>query len=207
MRSRSPFGHPMSATDVALSVAQLKALPVDEHMPDELFMLSDGRVVQYKASSVLTGDDIFVFTPDSSQAGRYVLAAGFETDIKLTIAFGTADAAVLATLPTNSSFLLRRGLWEMTADWTGGASSAIGLSSSQTGHTTKGDLHGGGSGDVAATLVASAGLQLGTIGADVAAGVLLKGGATIRFDRITSAFTAGAGYAHLVGTMLANPGV
>lgn len=206
MRNRSPVGNTMMGAAIAMTLAQLKTLSVAMHEPNELFQLTDGRVVQYKSASVLTADDIFVFAPGNSQAGRYVLAAGFATDVKLAIAFGTADAAVLATLPTNSAMFVLRSNWEVTADWTGGSSSAIGLSSSQTGHTTKGDLLGGAAGDVAAALTAAIGFTPGTIGADMAAGVLLKGGSTVRFDRITSAFTAGTGFAHLVGFMLANPG-
>lgn len=206
MRNLSPAGQTMMGAATAMTLAQLKALSVALHEPNELFQLSDGRVLQYKSASALTADDVFIFAPANSQAGRYVLAAGYDTDIVLPIGFATADAAILATLPTGGSFLLRRGLWEVTADWTGGTASTIGASSSQTGHTTKGDLHGGVAGDVAAALTAALGLTLGTIGADVAAGVLLKGGATIRHDRITSAYTAGAGFLHLVGFMVANPG-
>jgi hypothetical protein len=96
------------------------------------------------------------------------------------------------------------GYWEVTTGFTGGSSSAIGISSSNsTGHTTKGDLLGGSGGDVAATLVA--GYPSGTIGADIAAGLMMVAADTVRFDRITSAFTAGAGAAHLVG-FLVNPG-
>lgn len=130
------------------------------------------------------------------------LAPGTTVDLPFAIGFGTADAAVLGTMPTGSALLVIRGYWEISADWTGGSSSAIGLSSSQTGLTTKGDLLGGASGDVAAALTAALSKTPGTIGADVAAGIILKAGSTVRFDRITSAFTAGAGYAHLVGIVL-----
>lgn len=128
------------------------------------------------------------------------LAPGTVVDLAFPIAFGTADAAVLGTLPSGVELLVVRSYWEITADFTGGTASAIGLSSSQSPHNTKGDLLGGGSGDVAAGL--TAGIKAGTIGADIAAGVLLVGGSTIRFDRITSAFTAGAGYAHVVAVVL-----
>lgn len=203
---RSQFGHPLLAQTYLLTVTTLKALSVGDHVPGELFQLTDGRVFYYHSSSVLTADDIFVVAPGSSQAGRYLLAPGFNFDLTLAIAFGTADAAVLATMPTNSFALLGRSYWEITADWTGGSSSAIGLSTSQAPGTTKGDVLGGSGGDVAATLVAAGGRLLGTVGADVGAGILLKSAATIRFDRITSAFTAGTGFAHVVGQMLLNPG-
>ena len=48
-------------------------------------------------------------------------------------------------------------------------------------------------------------LELHRLGADVAAGMVLVAASTIKFNRITSAFTAGAGYAHVHG-FLYNPG-
>ena len=128
------------------------------------------------------------------------LAAGSVVDLPFAVGFATADAAVLGTMPAGAKLLLVRGYWEVTADWTGGASSAIGLSSSQVGNTTKGDLLGGAAGDLAAGL--TIGVRAGTIGADIAGGVILLAGATVRFDRIVSNFATGAGYAHLVGIVL-----
>lgn len=131
--------------------------------------------------------------------------------LKLPIAFGTADAAVLFTVPSTSGGYTIRGLelqklyWEITADWTGGASSAIGVSSSRTGFTTKGDLLGGAAGDVAATLVAAS-LFAGTVGAKslvtLASTAIIRAAETLRFDRITSAFTAGTGFVHCTGFIL-----
>lgn len=204
MLTRSPFGHPLSAVTAALTLTTIKALDVTEHFDGEVFMVGANRYQYFKAS-VLTGDDIFVIAPTTG-AGRYVLAQGHVFDLAIAIDFNKTDAQVLATLPAGCYILGGRSYWEVTADWTGGASSAIGLSTSQAPGTTKGDLLGGSGGDVAATLVASGGRLLGTVGADVAAGILLKPAATIRFDRITSAFTAGTGFAHLVGQVLANPG-
>jgi hypothetical protein len=204
MITRSPFGHPLAAASFALTLAGLKALDVTEHNDGEVFLVGANRY-QYFKTSVLAGDDIFVVAPTTG-SGRYVLAQGHVFDLAIAIAFGTADAAVLATLPAGMYALLGRSYWEVTADWTGGSSSAIGLSTSQAPGTTKGDLLGGSGGDVAATLVASGGRLLGTVGADVAGGILVKPAATIRFDRITSAFTAGTGFAHIVGQCLANPG-
>ena len=111
---------------------------------------------------------------------------------------------MLATLPTGARLVVQGGYWEVTTGFTGGSSSAIGLSSSQTGHTTGGDLLGGSGGDVTA-LLGTAGIKEATIGADVAAGMVLVAASTIKFNRITSAFTAGAGYAHVHG-FLYNPG-
>lgn len=122
--------------------------------------------------------------------------------LKIAIAYTLADAAVLLTVPTGKRLLLERTFWEVTTAWTGGSSSAIGLSSGATAYNTKGDLLGGASGDVLATLVA--GVKGGTIGAKFGSNgiILLEPGATVRFDRITSAFTAGAGYVHLCGRVV-----
>jgi hypothetical protein len=118
-------------------------------------------------------------------------------DLKLAIAFGTADAAVLFTVPAGFRLRPLKAGWEPTADWTGGASSAIGLSSNNTAFNTKGDILGGAGGDLAATLTAAA-VFTGTVGAKITnPGMVLVATNTIRFDRIVSAFTAGTGFAHV----------
>jgi hypothetical protein len=126
--------------------------------------------------------------------------------LKLPIGFATADAAVLFTVPTltNGAVALQIDSlwWEITTGWTGGSSSAIGISSSNTKYATKGDLLGGATGDVAATLVSTNKYVMGTAGAKYATAVstgrvFLVAADTIRFDQITSAFTAGAGFLHI----------
>lgn len=128
----------------------------------------------------------------------YVHNGGETVYIRAPIAAATADAEVLYTVPANLSISIQSVLWEVTTAFTGGASSAIGLSSSLAPHETKGDVHGGAAGDVLATL--TVGFKRGTQGLSFTAApnsVVLTAGATIRFDRITSAFTAGAGYVHI----------
>lgn len=193
---------------IGLTLAQAKLLEPDKGDHGRVLQLSDGNWYYYHESSVLTPDDVFVIQPTRSKAGRFLLAPGFEFKLKLALTFALADAAVLVTSPNTTGFLaaLRRSFWEVTADWTGGASSSIGVSLSAAPHSTKGDVLGGAGGDVAATLVASGGIILGTIGADVAGGILWKGNVAARYDEITSAFTAGTGFVHLVGTCFANPG-
>ena len=124
--------------------------------------------------------------------------------LKLAIGFATADAAPLWTVPDGVKLAIERLWWEVTADFTGGTSSAIGVSASVAPHTTKGDLLGGAAGDVAATLVASAGQIGGTIGVSYGTNgvVVLGAGAVIRFDRITSAFTAGSGFVHVLARQI-----
>jgi hypothetical protein len=202
MLLRTQFGHPVLNATPILTLAALKALDVTEHFHGERFMVGV-NTYYYHSTSALTGDDIFVVAPTTG-AGRYLLAPGAGFDIAVAIAFGTADAAILATVPTGARLMIGRNYWEVTADFTGGSSSAIGLSSSATGFSTKGDLLGGSGGDVAATLVASAVYAPGTVGAKSPS--ILKAASTVRFDRITSAFTAGTGFAHIVGVTLANAG-
>lgn len=124
---------------------------------------------------------------------------GGETfSLKLPFDFNTADAAVLYTVPANLRVMVDSALWEITTGFTGGTSSAIGVSSSQSPHDAKGDILGGASGDLAATLVV--GVKRGTQGLSFTAApncVVLDAGATIRFDRIASVYTAGVGFIHL----------
>lgn len=182
------------------SLAEVKALSANERRDGQRLFVN-GRWYTFSAAAAQTADgDNLIIVPDAGD-GRWVADPGQVVDLALACAFGTADTTVLWTVPASRGLLLLRSYWEVTTGWTGGTSSAIGLSSSQTPHNTKGDLLGGASGDVAATLVAGDHLE-GTVGADQAAGIILRAGATVRFDRITSAFTAGAGNAHLVGVVL-----
>lgn len=114
--------------------------------------------------------------------------------IKVAIDYSTADAAVLFTVPAGHNLRVNRAWWNVQTGFSGGSSSAIGISSSNAAYATKGDLLGGASGDVAASLVA--GQKGGTVGAKVSGNqvVVLVPGDTVKFDRVTSAFTAGAGY-------------
>jgi len=129
--------------------------------------------------------------------------AGGWADLKLAIDYTLADAAVLYTVPAGLRLLIQDAWWDIVTGFTGGSSSAVGLSSSQAPYTTKGMLLGGSSGDVAATLVAGA--TQGTVGTGLTAApklIVLAAGATVRFDRITSVFTAGAGYVHLTAQLI-----
>ena len=125
--------------------------------------------------------------------------------LKLPIAAADADAKVLYTVPKGLALLIEQAFWQVTEDWTGGSSSAIGISSDTAPHDTKGDLLGGAAGDVLASLTAAIGYTQGTIGVSYSAApklVVLAAESTVRLDRITSAFTAGAGFVHLVGRFL-----
>jgi len=136
---------------------------------------------------------------DISQQGHSSLpsakGAGVIT-VKVAISKDTADGDILYTVPARHRLRLSRAYWHVVTPWTGGASSAIGLDSSNAAYNTAGDLLGGAGGDVLAGL--TAGFK-GTAGAKMGANapVILDEGDTVRFQRITSAFTAGDGYAVL----------
>lgn len=137
---------------------------------------------------------------------RALFAGGMPVHLKLAIAFGTADAAALATVPSGYVFEVQSAYWEVTSSFTGGSSSAIGVSSDDTDYSTKGDILGGATGDVLATLVSTGRVYKGgTVGAKFGSNgkVVVGEGKVIRFDRITSAFTAGAGFVHLTGRLIA----
>lgn len=185
------------------------------------------RALNYRAfywhpTSTLTADDQLVIIPNDRNsavdtdlsadlAGRWLAVPGQPVDLALAIAYTLADGATIYTMPTGSALFLAPGYWQVTTSWSGGSSSSIGIDSDQTGLSTAGDIHGGSGGDVAATLSATGGNGAGnyipgTIGTDIAAGAILLGGSLVRYQEIVSAFTAGAGYFHLRGTLLANPG-
>lgn len=159
-------------------------------------------------SSTLTADDILVDAADDApSAGRWLRAPGY-VDLACPFTYATADGAALLTLPTGCRLQLLDAYWEVTTGFTGGSSSAIGVAS--TTRSTAGDILGGSGGDVAATLVAGAAIP-GTIGttmdtlAELHANRFAAGEA-FTLERITSAFTAGAGKVHLVGHLVANAG-
>jgi hypothetical protein len=98
--------------------------------------------------------------------------------------------------------MIEQIMWEVTTGFTGGSSSAIGISSDATGWSTKGDLLGGAGGDVTATLGTAKKAIAGTAGA-MGGALLIPSTKIIRFDRITSAYTAGAGFVRIRGQLLA----
>lgn len=124
--------------------------------------------------------------------------------LTLPIGFALADAAVLYTVPAGMRLALERGFWEILTSFTGGASSALGISSANANYNTKGDLLGGASGDVAAVMISTGNPFKGTIGAKAATQgiIVLVAGDVIRLDRVTSAYTAGAGFAHFPATLI-----
>lgn len=160
---------------------------------------ADGSLWRFDSTSAVAEDEgrELVIAPDAG-SGRW-LAADKHKVLMLPISKDNTDGEAILTVP--AGFVLRlTGLpfWIVTTGWTGGSSSAIGLSTSITGYDTKGDLLGGASGDVAAGL--TAGVKPGTLGGELDDHVGFQALALveddeIQFDRITDAFTAGAGFA------------
>lgn len=205
----SPYGHPKGEMvggvwtlnrGPILTKAALAALPADLlDDGDSRIVTADGSRWRYDASSTLVDTTQNLVIAATNGAGKWV-RADVDFDIKLPIGFATADATALFTVPVGFKLLLEQIFWDITTAFTGGASAAIGLSSDAAPYTTKGMLLGGASGDVLATLVA--GITQGTIGTGFSAApkmVVIPAGNVVRLDQITSAFTAGAGFVHLVG--------
>jgi hypothetical protein len=159
---------------------------------------ADGSMWRFVAASAVSADEgeELVIQPTAG-TGRWLAADKFKV-LKLPIAYTDADGAAILTVPTG--FVLRLAAlpyWDITTGFTGGSSSAIGVSTSVSGYATAGDILGGASGDVAATLVA--GVVAGTLGGEMDDNVGLQALALVatdelQFDRITSVFTAGAGF-------------
>lgn len=159
---------------------------------------TDNSLWRFDSSSSVSADgaDELVIVPTAG-SGRWIRADKTCT-LKLPIAYTTADAAALCTVPTGMILRLAgMPYWEVTTGFTGGTNSAIGLSASAIA-TTKGDLLGGASGQLTAVL-GTAGVKPGTVGPliDTFAeqqAFLLVAADYLRFDRIASVYTAGAGF-------------
>lgn len=183
-----------------------------------------GRVFAWHPTCALDGDDQLIIIPNDRNSavdtdladdldGRWLAVPGQMIDMALPFTYATADAAVLYTMPTGARLCLDDLYWEITTACAGGSSSAIGVSTTKTTPTnwsTKGDLLGGSSGDVEATLIVGAHIA-GTQGTDMDTlakkrGACWVAGDVFRFDRITSVFTSGAGNVHVRGYLEANAG-
>lgn len=197
------------------TVAAIKAIgAADRHdgMTMLLTLAGSTSMWRFHSSSALTGDDTLIITPTAG-SGRWLRVPG-ACRLQFAIAFGTADAAVLYTVPTGAYIQPLAFWWQVSTSFTGGTNAAIGVSSNKTGYTTKGDLLGGATGDVLATLAAAgsgATPIAGTVGAvfDTLAkrdGAILVPTNTVRFDRLASAFTAGVGTVNMACNILQNNG-
>lgn len=186
------------------TVAALKAIPAANRSDGQsVFIVADGSRWTFSAACALTGDDVIVISPTAG-TGAWLRMPGTFDLAAAAVTFATADAAVVYTVPTGAMLFVKRGYMVNTIAWTGGTNSAIGFSSSNTGFNTAGDLHGGAAGEL--TAAAGVGTKLGTIGAKTTSGVLLVAADTIKFNRIASVYTAGAGVVHFEANLILNPG-
>lgn len=144
--------------------------------------------------ALLPTRDALVTSP-SNIADMLLLAASGQMRGTLLLSgftFAQADQSVVFTVPAGYRTQIEDAFWEPLTSLTGGAASAIGLKSSNAGYNTAGDILGGAGGDVAAGLTAVAATPLKrTVGAKIAAGVILIAGDTIIYNKMVSAFTAG----------------
>lgn len=196
------------------NMAALQALAASSISDGQMFMLqTDGSRWRYAAASVLTSDTgaaagpVWVATATTAGVGAFIRVSGL-LDAAFTIGFGTADAAVLYTVPTGFTLRIDRTYYEIATSFTGGTNSAIGASSTNAAYNTKGDIQGGSGGDVASALVSTGGaFKAGTQGAKYGSNgvVVLVGGNAVRFDQIASTFTAGAGKLHVQFSLVYAP--
>lgn len=193
---------PTGASGIAGSVADraaLSAVTAASRAAGQVVMvLSDRSTWVFDAAGTATEDEAqeLIVEPDAG-AGQWLRAdAAFIA--RIPVGFGDADGAAIFTVPAGFALrLIGLPFWDITTAFTGGTSSAIGVSTSITGYDTKGDILGGASGNVLADL--TAGIQAGTLGGELDDHVGLQAlalveGDELQFDRITSAFTAGAGF-------------
>lgn len=177
--------------------AELKSLPVRAKSRGALAFVTEDRSMWTVDETDGAGDEVgaLVLAPDDG-LGR-LLRCDRAIDLKLPVAFDTADAAVLFTVPAGFNLVLSGSLWNVTTAFTGGTASAIGLSSSNAALSDPGDLLGGGTGSVEADLAGgiSAGTHFDTVTALVADD-------TILFNAITSEFEEGAGFAHVLAQVV-----
>lgn len=174
-------------------------------------VLSDMSTWMFSAASAAADtSENLVCTPGAG-TGRW-LRYDKEVVLSLAFTFATADNATLFTVPVGARLRPSAAWWDIAVSMTGGTVSAIGLHASPSGWATKGDILGGAAGDTDATLVSTTTRMQGTVGALLNGGssgtsrLILIAADTIKYDRITSAHTAGSGNARVLCNVIANAG-
>lgn len=196
---------PTGASGISGAVADraaLSAVPAASRAAGQVVMVLEDRSTWVFDATGTADEDSgqnLVVEPDAG-AGQW-LRADQSFIARVPVGFGNTDGEAVWVIPAGFAVrFIGLPFWDNTTAWTGGSSSAIGLSTDVTGYTTKGDILGGATGDVEAGL--GAGVKAGTLGGEfddhvgLQALVLLEGN-EVQFDRITDAFTAGAGFACL----------
>jgi phage gp36-like protein len=190
----SPYGAPMAGA-INMSVTELKAIDANDRFDGMAVTLADGSSWVFdKDSALADASGLFVLVPDAG-TGRWIRKDEF---VKITAAatFSNTNNSTLFTAPFD--LVLHKAYWEVTTGWSGGSSSAIGVDSDATGYSTAGDVLGGSGGDVAAGLLTG---FRGTVGAKMAGNVIIPATKLLRFNRITSVFTAGAATFHCLASL------
>jgi hypothetical protein len=124
-------------------------------------------------------------------------------DLLLPVTFANTDNQQLVLVPAEMTLLpVYAGIFlEVSTAWGGGATPTIGLSfTNGTVTRTKGNLAGGAAGNGAFTYVTYRQMTLGSqysIATGTVDAIVLGPGSTILFDRITDAYTSGAGNFHI----------
>lgn len=213
----SSLGHRLvdsTGAAVAYSVpdiATLKTIAAGDRVHGQEVLVDVGQSRwRFHSTSVVAGDDQLVVTPTAG-TGRWLRIPGM-IDLAFPITFATADAAVLYAMPVGAKLLIQNLYYLVSTTFAGGSSSTIGVSSTKTGFSSKGDLLSGSVGEAAAALVSTVGTVPGIIGVGLNSVVKLKTAIwlptdNIRFDQITSAFTSGVAEIHCTGQLLVNNGV
>jgi len=164
-----------------------------------LTVQADGSQWIFDGASTLVADDTaqeLVLVPDAGTGAWLRKDKAFV--MKVPVDYTKADGAAIETIP--EGFVLRltgHAYWQITTPFAGGTGSTIGISTNITGYDTKGDILGGAAGD--STKVESAGVDPGTQGGEMVDEVafhdlLFIEGSELQYDRITDAYTAGAGF-------------
>lgn len=193
---------PTGASGIAGAVADraaLSAVTAASRVDGQVVMvLSDRSLWVFDDAGVATEDEAqeLIVEPDAG-AGQW-LRADPAFIARIPISYTNTDGEAIWTIPAGFAVrLIGLPCYDITTAFTGGSSAAIGASTSITGYDTKGDVIGGASGDVLAGL--TAGVRAGTLGGELndtagLAAMLFVEGDEVQFDRITDAFTAGAGF-------------
>lgn len=141
-----------------------------------------------------------VVIPTAGGTGRWIRRDPL-IDLILPVTFASADGLQLCLVPAELTLLpcIAAPFLEVTTIWAGGVASTIGLSMSTPSlGRTKGNLGGAAVGDSGMT---STFFKQFTLGSQFAPGLtqapVLSPTSQIFWDRITSAFTSGAGNVHI----------
>ena len=189
-----------AVTVTAATVAALRALTV----VDKTFAIvtADGSMWRGAATSTVTDDG---FLSLGAGTGRW-LRLDRDIDIQAAVTSATADSTVLYTVPVGFRLAVGVPFWSVSQTFTTATAGAAGLSSSNAGLSTAGDLLGGVTGDLVATLVSTGAYAKGTKGTKIGnPACVLAAGETVIYNQIAGTYTAGTGIAHIPVRVLLAP--